>query len=102
MPTVFFFYFLRDPADAEEFERTILNEVVPAALAHPTVLDWKLHRAVEWSGASRDGADYVCVVPVADLSRWSEDASDSIAQTHGGLDGLVKRIAMAPTVAVGD
>ena len=101
MATVFFFYFLRDAADAAEFERTVVNDVLPDALAHPTVLDWKLHRAVDWPGASAEYADYVCVVPVSDLAVWSQDASESIAKTHGALAGLVKHIAMTPAVEVG-
>jgi hypothetical protein len=48
-------------------------------------------------GSSDDRPDFVCVVDVTDLRAWSDGASDSIVATHGGLGGLVKRIAMTVT-----
>lgn len=97
MSRVFFSYFLRDAASAEEFERQILRDVAPDALAHQTVQGWTLHRTMPWAGGSFASPDYVCVVDVTDVRRWSEEASDSIVVTHGGLGPLVKKIDMAVT-----
>jgi hypothetical protein len=41
------------------------------------------------------------MVDITDLRVWSDGASNSIARTHGGLNDIVKRIAMAVTVDPG-
>jgi hypothetical protein len=97
MPRVFFSYYLADAGAAEEFVRRITAEVAPAALGEETVLDWRLHRALDWPGSSDDRPDFVCVVDITDLQAWSDGAADSIVATHGGLAALVKRIAMTVT-----
>jgi hypothetical protein len=100
-PRVFFSYSLRDPAEADQFIERINREVAPAALAEETVLDWKLHRSLDWPGSSDDRPDFVCVVDIADLRVWSDGASDSITRTLGGLSDLVRRIAMTVTADPG-
>jgi len=71
--------------------------VAPAARSEQSVLDWKLHRKLDWPGSSDDEPDFVCVVDITDLRVWSDGASDSIARTHGALGDLVERIAMTVT-----
>jgi hypothetical protein len=75
----------------------ITTEVKPAALAEESVLEWKLHRSVDWPGSSDDRPDFVCVVDITDLRVWSDGASDSIVKTHGALNDLVRRIALTVT-----
>ena len=101
MPRVFFSYYLKNPTAPDRFVERIEREVEPAALAEETVLDWKLHRRLDWPGSSDDGPDFVCAVDVTDLLGWSDGASDSIAKTHGGLNDLVRRIAMTVTADPG-
>jgi hypothetical protein len=48
-------------------------------------------------GSHDDRPDFVCVVDITDLRAWSDGAADSIVATHGGLGGLVTRIAMTVT-----
>lgn len=94
MPTVFFSYSLHADTDAAQFERQILTDVAPRALAEESVQQWLLHRVTPWPGASEDAPDYVCVVDVGDLRSWSAQAAGSIAESHGDLGGLVARISM--------
>ena len=101
MPRVFFYYYLRDPAQADEFTRRMWHEVAPAALGEQTVIDWKLHRSLDWPGSSDDRPDFVSVVDISDLQFWSDGASESITRTHGRLTNLVKRIAMTVTADSG-
>jgi hypothetical protein len=100
MATVFFSYFLAEGISGEDFERRILAEVAPVALAEESVLDWRLHRTIDWPGSSDAGADYVCLVCVTDLPAWSEGAPESVMQTHGALSDLVHRITMTVTSRV--
>jgi hypothetical protein len=102
MSIVFFSYFLQDGASGEEFEQRIMADVAPAARAHESVLDWRLHRTVPWPGSSDEGADYVSVAEVTGLPAWSADAAESIAHTHAKLRDLVRRITMTATDEVGD
>jgi hypothetical protein len=101
MPTVFFSYYLRDPTESDQFIERINREVAPAALAEETVVDWTLHRSLDWPGSSDDRPDFVCVVDVTDLRAWSGGAADSITSTHGGLNDLVRRITMIVTADPG-
>jgi hypothetical protein len=101
MPRVFFMYYLRDPAASSEFIERAEREVAPAALGEESVLDWKLHRSLDWPGSSDDRPDFVCVVDITDLRVWSDGASDSITKTHGGLNDIVRRIAMTVTADPG-
>jgi hypothetical protein len=96
MPRVFFSYYLHDPAAADALVERLETNVEPAARGEQSVLDWKLHRKLDWPGSSDDEPDFVCVVDIADVRLWSR-ASDSIASAHGALGDLVKRIAMTVT-----
>ncbi|MCW2983765.1 MAG: hypothetical protein JWR63_1335 [Conexibacter sp.] len=98
MATVFFHYFLRPDADAHEFERRILADVAVRALAEQSVKTWVLHRSEPWPGGSENVPDYVCVVEVQDLGRWSADAAASITESHGALGPLVREIGMLVSV----
>jgi hypothetical protein len=102
MPTIFFSYFLKDGSVAAEFDQRILGDVAPRALAEESVEAWTLHRINSWAGGSDDAPDYICVVDVADLERWSSEASASISESHGSLSPLVCRIAMAVSAGVVD
>jgi hypothetical protein len=97
MPRVFFSYYLSDPAAADTLANRLETEVGPAARGEESVLNWKLHRTLDWPGSTEDEPDFVCVVDITDLRVWSDGASDSIARTHGALSGLVKRITMTVT-----
>ncbi|MBV9310377.1 MAG: hypothetical protein JOZ73_06080 [Solirubrobacterales bacterium] len=97
MPRVFFSYYLRDPERADEFATKMQEEVAPAAFAEESVLDWKLHRSLDWPGSSDDRPDFVSVADITDLRLWAGGASDSILTTHGALGDLVKRISMTVT-----
>jgi hypothetical protein len=97
MPRIFFSYYLVDAGAAEEFVRRVASEVAPAARGEESVLDWRLHRTLDWPGSSDHRPDFVCVVDITDLRAWSAGAADSIVSTHGGLGDLVKRIAMTVT-----
>ena len=101
MPRVFYSYYLSDSGAAEPFVEAMRTDVGPAAIAEETVLNWSLHRTLEWPGSSDDAPEFVCVVDVADLRTWSDTASDSIGRTHGALTRLVKRITMTVTDDVG-
>jgi hypothetical protein len=94
MATVFFHYFLREDADAGQFEQQILTAVAPRALAEASVESWVLHRCEPWTGASDEIPDYICVVGVANLPLWSGESAESIAESHGELGGLVREIGM--------
>lgn len=97
MPRVFFSYYLSDSGTAERFVDAMHDQVAPAARAEQSVLAWNLHRTLDWPGSSGDEPDFVCVVDISDLRRWSDEASDSIVRTHGALNDLVARIAMTVT-----
>jgi hypothetical protein len=97
MPRVFFSYYLRDGAAVDLLFERLKTQVAPAARGEVSVLDWKLHRKLDWPGSTDNEPDFVCVVDIADLRVWSERASDSIVSTHGGLGDLVERIAMTVT-----
>ena len=97
MPRVFFSYYLSDPGAADRFVHAMTEHVAPAARAEESVLAWNLHRTLDWPGSSDDEPNFVCVVDIADLQRWSDETSDSIMRTHGALRGFLKRIAMTVT-----
>lgn len=94
MATVFFLYVLGAGSDPAEFERRIMADVAPRALAEESVAGWTLHRGEPWPGTSDDGPDYVCVVEVESLERWAHGTAESISESHGGLGPLVHRIQM--------
>ena len=94
MASVFFHYFLRDGASAEEFEQQILGHVAPRALAEQSVENWSLHRNGRWPGSSDHAPDYICVVEVGDLRLWSSDAAESITESHGTLRPWAREIDM--------
>ena len=76
--------------------------MIERAVHEESVKRWTLHRTEVWLGSSDDAPEYICVVDVADVDRWSSDASASIVESHGSLGSLVRRIAMAVTVDVCD
>ena len=100
MPTVFLSYYLHDRSTLEDFEGHIFRDVAPRAMAEESVEAWTLHRIRSGPGGSEDAPDYICVVEVSDLRLWSSDASPSVAESHGSLGPLTRRIAMAVTVAI--
>jgi hypothetical protein len=97
MPRVFFSYHLRDGAAVDALLEWLNTQVAPAARGEASVLDWKLHRKLDWPGSTDNEPDFVCVVDIAELRAWSEHASNSIVSTHGSLGDLVERIAMTVT-----
>ena len=92
--TLLFWFQLRSPDLAEEFERVMTDDrdIVRGSL--DTVSDWRLTRPTDVPGQSLGQADYVLIAEIVGVERFEQQASDDVERLADDLAHLVSNRGM--------
>ena len=92
--TLLFWFQLRSPEMAEDFEQLMAGDRDIVRSSLDTVSDWRLTRPADVPGQAIDQADYVLIAEIHGVDRFEQQASEHVQRLTDDLDHLVSSHGM--------